>query len=89
MRKHDKRVTANVEAMSELQSLAAERTISQQLRAGAKHKGRPMSEVVAEDPGYCQWVLQQAEACATAGGLGCYCSLAMLIQACTTRPVTR
>ncbi|CAE7271865.1 unnamed protein product [Symbiodinium sp. CCMP2592] len=35
----------------------------------SKHRGRPMQEVVAEDPAYCLWVLQQAEAPTASHGL--------------------
>ncbi|CAE7517213.1 unnamed protein product [Symbiodinium pilosum] len=29
--------------------------------AGRKHRGRPLSEVVVDDPAYCQWVLREAQ----------------------------
>eukprot|EP00439_Symbiodinium_sp_Y106_P024178 s6060_g2.t4 len=37
--------------------------------SGRKHRGRPMTEVVAEDPAYCSWVLQEAEAPTASDGL--------------------
>ncbi|CAE7493465.1 unnamed protein product [Symbiodinium sp. CCMP2456] len=37
--------------------------------SGRKHRGRPMSEVVAEDPAYCLWVLQEAKAATASHGL--------------------
>ncbi|CAE7271881.1 unnamed protein product [Symbiodinium sp. CCMP2592] len=30
--------------------------------SGGKHHGRALSEVVAQDPAYCQWILREAEA---------------------------
>ena len=30
--------------------------------SGGKHKGRPLSEVVDEDPVFCQWILREAQA---------------------------
>lgn len=37
--------------------------------SGSKHRGRRMSEVVAEDPAYCLWVLKEAEVPTASHGL--------------------
>ncbi|CAE7383361.1 unnamed protein product, partial [Symbiodinium necroappetens] len=31
------------------------------LASGSKHYGRPVSELVTEDPVFCQWALQKVE----------------------------
>ncbi|CAE7268090.1 unnamed protein product [Symbiodinium natans] len=39
------------------------------IAAGQKHRGRPMSEVLADDPAYCQWVIHQADQAEASPGL--------------------